>query len=101
MNEIAHLLSIEKDLRECEHFLDSEVGGSMSFSRDPNWFSLMEELGFLANNRFLPIIDIINKTKNYESTKRCFTLESVACDLSLIANILCENGRRATDERRT
>lgn len=92
LKQIAHLLEIEKDLRECEHYLDLTCGRNMSYSKCSDWFDLMEELGFLVNNRFLPIIDIINKTTDFEQTKRTFTLEAVACDLSLIANILSKNG---------
>ncbi|MGK0269461.1 MAG: hypothetical protein ACI88H_000092 [Cocleimonas sp.] len=88
MNEISRLLAIEKDLRECEHYLDLTGGRSMSYSKCSDWLDLMEELGFLVNKRFLPLIDIINKTTDFEQTKRTFTLEAVACDLSLIANML-------------
>ncbi|NQY89537.1 MAG: hypothetical protein HRT51_17690 [Colwellia sp.] len=66
--------------------------GTLNCIKDEGYVLLMEEQGFLVNNRFLPIIDIIHSTKNYESTKRVFTLELVASDLSLIANILLKNG---------
>jgi len=45
----------------------------------------MEEEGFLVNGKFLPIIDIIYKTKDMTEEVRAFTLESVGCGLSLMA----------------
>jgi hypothetical protein len=87
MNDIERLLDIEKDFRECEKFLRLDIGRNMSFAKNSGWFDLMEKLGFLVNKRFLPIIDIINKTKELKEKERFFTLEAVACDLGLIANI--------------
>ena len=84
---INKLLDLEKDLRECEGAIACGLR-RLSWSKDEGWFSLMEELGFLVNGKFLPIIDIISKTKDMTPTVRVFTLESVDCDLSLIAGVL-------------
>jgi hypothetical protein len=89
---IVKLLDIEKDLRIAESFLlcCDTIGGlrNMNCCKNEGWFSLMEELGFLVEGSFLPIIDIINKTKDMTPTVRAFTLESVGCDLSLITGVL-------------
>ncbi len=84
---IGVLMDLEKDLRECEGAL--RLGfRRVNCIRDESWFSLMEEHGFLVEDRFLPIIDIINKTKGMTETVRSFVLESVSSDLSRIASLV-------------
>ena len=86
---INQLLDLEMDLRlseEChaacfKHGLPRNMSGC----RDEVWFQLMEDNGFLVNGRFLSIINIIYKTKDMSEALKVFTLESVGCDLSLIA----------------
>ena len=89
---IAALLDLEKDLRLSEacHAFASLHGlhRNMSNCRGEGWFKLMEDEGFLVDGKFLPIIDIILKTKDMSETKRVFTLESVGCDLSLFARFV-------------
>lgn len=86
---INKLLDLEKDLRlseECHSFcLKNGLPRNMDNCRGEAWFQLMEEIGFLVDGKFLPIIDIIYKTKGMTETAMAFTLESVGCDLSLIA----------------
>ena len=90
---INKLIDLEKDLRVAEKFLydgSFGVGASrnMNCCRDELWFSLMEELGFLVDGRFLPIVDILIMTEKMPETQRVFTLESVGCDLSKIYQIV-------------
>ena len=86
---INELLDLEMDLRLSERFnaacLKHGLPRNMNACRDESWFQLMEDNGFLVNGRFLSIINIISKTKDMSETLRVFTLESVGCDLSLIA----------------
>ena len=88
---INKLLDLEKDLRlseEC-HAVCAPHGlhRNMNCCRDEGWFTLMEDEGFLVDGKFLPIIDIIYKTKDMTKTVRIFTLESVGCGLSEIAGL--------------
>jgi hypothetical protein len=90
---INKLIDLEKDLRLAEKFLRNGFFGNgaprnMNCCKDELWFSLMEEQGFLIGNVFLPIIDIIYKTKDMKAELRVFTLESVGCDLSKIASLI-------------
>ena len=64
---INKLLDLEKDLRlseECHTFCAPRgLPRNMNNCRDEEWFQLMEDKGFLVDGKFLPIIDIIHKTK--------------------------------------
>jgi hypothetical protein len=90
---INKLIDLEKDLRLSEEFIAfckiTNSPRNMNICRDEGWFKLMENMGFLVDDKFLPIIDIISKTKNMAETERVFTLESVGCDLSRIAKLVC------------
>ena len=85
---ISTFLDLEKDLRLSEacHAACSSLGlpRNMSKFRCEEWFAIMEDQGFLVDGKFLPIIDILDKTKNMSLTARVFTLESVGADLSLL-----------------
>ena len=90
---INKLIDLEKDLRVAEKFLFDGFFGTgtprnMNCCKDELWFSLMEELGFLVNGKFLAIVDILIMTKSMTETQRVFTLESVGCDLSKIYKIV-------------
>lgn len=91
-NTLLKLMEIEKQLRHEE----GEI--SLGFHQIPDRLSLMRELGFLSvSGRYLPILDIIEKaTKSQELSGHPIhteiALESVACDLSLIAAELDNQG---------
>lgn len=74
VNDILH---IEKKLREAEASI--EAGTPI---QTKEWINLMQDLGFLINNRFLPIADIIDKAKKLNENQRAFALESVGNNLS-------------------
>ena len=80
------LLDIEKDLRECDSALANGVR-HLDCVRDSSYFDAMEELGFIVNNKFLPIRDIFEIASKNEVYQRTFRLESVANGLSDIYNV--------------
>jgi hypothetical protein len=88
---IVKLLDLEKDLRLAEAFLlfCNSIGPNYprnyNCCKDEDWFLLMEEYGFLKDGKFLSLIDIIQKASAMNRTHMVFALESVGCDLSLIA----------------
>ncbi len=88
---INKLLDLEKDLRLSENYhaicASHGIPRNMNNCKDEGWFQLMEKEGFLVNGKFLPIIDIIYKTKDMKEEVRVFTLESVGCGLSLMATL--------------
>jgi hypothetical protein len=75
------LLDIEKNLRNYEGAL---ACGFRHYDcvHDEDYFLLMEELGFLVNNRFIPIIDILISAARFSVQHEIFALEAVAADLS-------------------
>jgi hypothetical protein len=82
------LLDIEKDFRDCEAAL-AQGFRFVSITKDNDYFDLMEQLGVLVNNRFKPILTIINELNAIESEReRRIVLEAVACGLSEIADIV-------------
>tara|TARA_R110000772_G_C13138343_1_gene423701 strand:+ start:415 stop:675 length:261 start_codon:yes stop_codon:yes gene_type:complete len=84
---VVKLLDIEKDLRLYEDCLRAGFRRYNNFI-DESYFKQMEDLGFLFNNRFIPLIDMIVKANEFDDAECCFMLESVACDLSLMANYI-------------
>ena len=81
---VKKILDIEQSLRDCELSLNAGLR-HVDCIRNEDYFLLMEKLGFLNNNKFLSIINIIKKTKPLNNKDRILTLEAVACDLSNIA----------------
>jgi len=91
MNICNILLDVEKDLREAEGCLSVGLG-SMNCVKDENWFACMEELGFLVSGKFLPLLDILGMVHDLPELEKVFTLEAVACNLSLVYKGLHDKG---------
>lgn len=85
---IEKLLDIEKDLRECDALLASG-GRHLNNTRDSSYFDLMEELGFIVNNRFISISDMFEIASEHNDDHMTFMLESVANELSIVYRFCC------------
>jgi hypothetical protein len=95
---IEKILDIEKDLRLAEAFLSfckimgANYPRNYNCVKDETWFDLMESYGFLYQGKFIPILEIIEKSDSMSKTQAAFALECVGCDLSLIAAAMQING---------
>jgi hypothetical protein len=95
---IEKLLDIEKDLRLAEAFLSfckmmgSNDPRNYNCVKDEVWFDLMKDYGFLHQGKFIPILEMIEKSNSMSKENSAFALECVGCDLSLIATAMQING---------